>query len=95
MGEAAEVIIERSLVEEFLNRYGIPLGFSLLVFYKLWKEEGPEIARLMVPESTFYKYRKILFEDGWITLEEIRQSEPGRRWIRGTGRILGPKRRGK
>ena len=72
------MIVDVTQLTEFRQRYGHALGMSLCAFYEIWKQHGEDVAKTLVPNSTFYRYRKLLEQDGYL---DIKQYNP-RRWIR-------------
>lgn len=76
-----DLIIEHSLMERFKGKYGCSMGLNLVVFYLNFKSGGPLKAKGELPERTFYKYRKKLYDDGFLTDEEI-QAGGNARWVK-------------
>ena len=58
-------------------------GLNMLFFHQTWKQMGEEVAKLSVPERTFYYYRDILYRDGYLTDEDLGLgSKEKKRWIK-------------
>lgn len=77
----SDVIIEGRLLKRFRVKYGASMGLKLLVFYSDWKKGGEVSARAGVKERTFYNYRKILYQDGFLTDDDIK-SGGNARWVK-------------
>ena len=75
------VLIEDSLMKRFQAKYGTLMGLKLVVFYLNWKSGGELKARLGIQERTFYHYRKILYQDGFLTDDDI-ESGGNARWVK-------------
>lgn len=76
-----DVTIENPLLERFRVKYGASMGLNLLVFYSDWKRGGEVTARLGVTERTFYNYRKILYQESFLTDADIKSGGKAR-WIK-------------
>ncbi len=76
-----DVIIDDSLLKRFQAKYGALMGLQLVVFYLNWKRSGEIVAKACVPERTFYHYRRILYQDGFLTDEDIK-SDGSARWVK-------------
>jgi len=74
------VQIDGNLMKEFIGRYGVSLGSSLLIFYENWRQFGEDVAKADVPRATFYRYRAQLYKDGYLTDDDIFTKR--HRWIR-------------
>ncbi len=72
------MIIDVTRLTEFKERYGPALGMSLCAFYGIWMQHGESVAKELVPQTTYYRYRKLLSDGGYL---DIKEYSP-RRWIR-------------
>lgn len=75
------MVIDDSLLEMFQAKYGTLMGLKLVVFYLNWRRGGEIVAKAGVLERTFYHYRRMLYQDGFLTDEDIKSSGNAR-WVK-------------
>ena len=78
---SGNVVIDDSLLKMFQAKYGTLMGLKLVVFYLNWKRGGEIMAKACVPKRTFYHYRRMLYQDGFLTDEDINSSGHAR-WVK-------------